>query len=362
MVAEIIGSFFTVAEIKKDSILQSLAEVVFPDTKQDLVKLDMIREIQIEGNSADIMVATPTSDRKIQIQLESQIRTKVKAQNPEMEKLKIRFIEDASVGKNIEAKLPKVKNILLVASGKGGVGKSTVTVNLAACFQSMGFKVGILDADIYGPSIGKMFGFGEKPPLQVVDNSIIPIIKNGIKLISFGFLLDDHQPVMWRGPMLDNALRQFLFDIEWGELDFLLIDLPPGTGDTQIGISQLITVTGAIIISTPQSVSTMDASRAATMMTHLKIPLVGIIENMSEFICPHCQTVSHIFSQGGGEKFAKQFNTEFLGCLPLNPEFMQAGEEGRLLPLSTRPENAPAHVKSYFEIAKKILARKDLIK
>ena len=230
----------------------------------------------------------------------------------------------------IEAKpTPNIKKIIAVASGKGGVGKSTVSVNLATSLAEAGYKVGLLDADIYGPSIGKLMGLEGKIDLEVQNNKIIPIQKYGMKVISFSFLIEEEQAVVWRGPMLGKALEQFIFDISWGELDYLIIDLPPGTGDTQLSLAQLVKLTGALIVTTPQKVATQDALRSVKMFEQLKIPVLGFIKNMSEFVCPHCQKPTHIFSDNGIHELEKKLPYPIISQIPLTVDIMQACENGK---------------------------------
>lgn len=225
------------------------------------------------------------------------------------------------------------KYIFAVASGKGGVGKSTVAVNCAYTLARKGYKVGLLDADIYGPSLGKMVGLNGPVELEIVgENKIIPIERNGVKLMSFSFLIEEDKAVIWRGPMLGKALEQFLFDIEWGELDFLIVDLPPGTGDIQLSLAQLVEVDGAVIVSTPQKVALIDAGRAINMFEEVDIPILGVVENMSEFVCPHCGEKSYIFSHGGGKELAASNQSIILGEVPITPALMDSGEQG--LPLT----------------------------
>jgi len=317
------------SEIKPDInlIQKKLLEVKHPELKKDIVSLGMISNLQPTSEGIDLNIKTPNADRRMQIGLEAQIR-QVLSKMDGLGKIKIKFEVDQNFKLEDGNRIPGVKKVIAVGSGKGGVGKSTVTANLAAAAVNAGLKVGIMDADIYGPSIGKMFGINGRVPLKVEDDRIFPIDKGGIKIISFSFLINDDQPVVWRGPMLGKAVEQFLYDVVWGELDFLFIDLPPGTGDVQLSLAQLIDLDGAVLVTTPQDIALLDASRAAAMLAQVKVPVMGIVENMSEFICPNCGHSSAIFSQGGGKKLADSLKVNVLGSVPITLEIMKSGESG----------------------------------
>jgi ATP-binding protein involved in chromosome partitioning len=227
--------------------------------------------------------------------------------------------------------LPNVKYTIAVASGKGGVGKSTVAVNLALALSKLGFKVGLLDADIYGPSIPLMMGIESKPQIYQKEgtNKMVPLENYGIKLMSIGFLIDDENPVIWRGPMASGALKQFMSDVDWGELDYLVYDLPPGTGDIQLTLVQTIPLTGAIIVTTPQEVSLIDAKKGLKMFEKVNVPVYGIIENMSYFIAPDTGNRYDIFGSGGGENLAKKLGATFLGGIPIDPRIREGGDSGK---------------------------------
>lgn len=336
----------------EDLVKQSLKQIEHPIYKIDLLELGMFGKILEENGQLKIFLKTPDEDRKVQIQIESQLRGILNKYNfPKG--FKVRFQLDESIKpEDLGTSIKGIKNIILIGSGKGGVGKSTVTTNLAIALLREGYKVGILDADVYGPSIGKMFGYEGKVPLYGNGRRVIPLEKYGIKLISFSFLIDPGQAVIWRGPMLGKAMEQFLFEVDWGELDFLLIDLPPGTGDVQLSLAQYVEVEGAIIVTTPQTVAINDASRALTMFQQVNIPVLGIIENMSEFLCPHCGKVSYIFSKKGGENFAKDYNVPLLGSIPLEASIMEAGEKG--IPIVFESANAII-LDSYKQIANNIV-------
>jgi ATP-binding protein involved in chromosome partitioning len=317
-------------------IKKLLINVKHPELKKDIISLGMLAQVEPNAEGIEILLKTPNGDRRMQIGLEAQIR-QVLAKTENLGKIKIKFEVDQNLKLEDGNRIPGVKKVIAIGSGKGGVGKSTVTANLAAAASNAGLKVGILDADIYGPSIGKMFGVAGRVALNVEDDRINPIVKEGIKIISFSFLINDDQPVVWRGPMLGKAVEQFLYDVVWGELDYLFIDLPPGTGDVQLSLAQLIDLDGAILVTTPQDVALLDASRAAAMLTQVKVPILGVVENMSEFICPKCGHSSAIFSQGGGDKLSKSLKVNLLGSVPITMEIMKSGETG--LPISLKEKN-----------------------
>lgn len=223
--------------------------------------------------------------------------------------------------------LPGVKNIVAIASGKGGVGKSTVSVSLAVALARTGARVGLLDTDIYGPSIPIMMGITEKPEIR--GEKLIPIVKYGVSLMSIGFMIAEDTPLIWRGPMVMKAVEQLLTDVEWGNLDYLLMDLPPGTGDVQLTLAQKVPLTGVVIVTTPQDVALLDVVRGISMFRKLDVPILGVIENMSFFRCPHCGERSDIFSHGGGEAASKKLDVPFLGEVPIDLKIREGGDAGR---------------------------------
>jgi len=254
--------------------------------------------------------------------------------------------------------LPGVGAIIAVGSGKGGVGKTTLAVNLAVALSSLGHKVGLLDADVYGPNVPLMLGLNGQPKM-VGENRIEPLEAYGLKVISVGFLNPGDKPLIWRGPMLHSIIKQFLGSVEWGQLDYLVVDLPPGTGDVALSLIQTVPLTGAIVVSTPSDVSLQDARKAIEMFHQMKVDVVGMVENMSYFVCPHCNHEIDIFSRGGAERTAKQFDVAFLGNIQLDPDIRQAGDSGK--PTVLAGEDSP-HAKSLFEFARKVIARVDEIK
>lgn len=249
--------------------------------------------------------------------------------------------------------VPGVGKIIAIGSGKGGVGKSTFTANLAISLSKMGLKVGLIDADIYGPSQPMIFGKREEKPRSNSERKIIPVESYGIKMMSFGFFINEEDPVIWRGPMLGGVLSQFLFDVDWSGLDYLLIDLPPGTGDIQLSMIQNAHVDGAIIISTPQDIALLDAKKGAEMFKKLNLPLVGMVENMSSFICNHCGTEHHIFGEGGVEKAVEQLDIPFLGRIPLEIELRTGSDNGQPYMSQTRFQDRPVY-KAFTEVAEKV--------
>jgi ATP-binding protein involved in chromosome partitioning len=249
--------------------------------------------------------------------------------------------------------LPGVENIVAIGSGKGGVGKTTVAVNLAVALAAMGHKTGLLDADIYGPNVPLMMNSNAQPRM-VGENRIEPLQNFGVKIISVGFLNPGDKPLVWRGPMLHSIIRQFLQQVEWGELDYLIVDLPPGTGDVVISLFQTVPLTGAVVVSTPSDVSLQDARKAIEMFRTGRVDLLGIVENMSHFVCPHCHQEIDIFSKGGVARTAQQFGVPFLGSIELDPDIRKGGDGGQ--PVVLAGESSP-HAKSLFEFAKRVIFR-----
>ncbi|MCA9499181.1 MAG: Mrp/NBP35 family ATP-binding protein [Nitrospirales bacterium] len=247
--------------------------------------------------------------------------------------------------------LPGVKHIIAVSSGKGGVGKSTVTVNLAVALKQQGCAVGLMDADVYGPNIPLMIGVSKEPGKE--GEKILPAEGQGVKVISMGFFVPEDTPVVWRGPMVHSAIQQFFRDVVWGELDYLLIDLPPGTGDVPLTLSQLVPLTGAITVTTPQEVALQDVRKGMTMFKKVNVPLLGVIENMSYFVCGHCHERTEIFSTGGGERAAQKFEIPFLGRIPIDPSIREGGDKGT--PIVSQDPSSP-QAQAFLQIAKTLTA------
>ena len=249
--------------------------------------------------------------------------------------------------------LPGVNSIIAVGSGKGGVGKTTIAVNLAIALARMGHKVGLLDADVYGPNVPLMLGSSETPSV-VGENRILPPERYGMKVISVGFLSPGDKPLVWRGPMLHSIIKQFLGQVEWGQLDYLIVDLPPGTGDVVISLVQTVPLTGAVVVTTPSDVSLQDARKAIEMFKQVKVDILGIVENMSYFVCPHCHEEIDIFSKGGGQRTAAQFSVPFLGSIELDPDIRKGGDSGQ--PIVLEGDQSP-HAKSMFEFTNRVIER-----
>jgi len=249
--------------------------------------------------------------------------------------------------------LPGVDAIVAVGSGKGGVGKTTLAVNLALALAKLGYKTGLLDADVYGPNVPLMLGTNAQPRV-VGENRIEPLTVHGLKTISVGLLNPGDKPLIWRGPMLHSIIRQFLGQVEWGLLDYLIVDLPPGTGDVALSLIQTVPLTASIVVSTPSDVSLQDARKAIEMFRQMKVDIAGIVENMSYFVCPHCNHEIDVFSRGGAERTARQFGVDFLGSIQLDPEIRRAGDEGK--PAVLEGENSP-HAKPLFDFARKVAER-----
>lgn len=321
--------------ITKEAVLEALSHVDDPDFKRDLVSLGMVKDIEIDGQKLTFTVELTTPACPMKERIERDCRNAIHSKFGDAVELKINMSSRVLTNRTSDSKvLPGVKNIIAVASGKGGVGKSTVAVNLALALAAEGASVGILDADIYGPSIPIMLGVRhERPKMTEINGKgmIVPIEKYGIKAISIGMLIDEKQAVIWRGPMASSALKQFVSDVVWGDLDYLVIDLPPGTGDVHLTIAQTIPVTGAVIVSTPQTVAAADAKKAIMMFKqeNINIPILGIVENMSYFTPAELpDNKYYIFGKGGGAVMAEQFEIPFLGEMPLVQSIREGGDIG----------------------------------
>ncbi len=305
----------------REQIIDALRKIEDPDLHKDIVSLGFVKKVEIEKTGIIVEIQLTTPACPVRDEMKTQAVEEIRKLGFQGE-LKIHMTSHVVSHSNEtrEQILPGVKNTIAVASGKGGVGKSTVAVNLAAALAKDGAKVGIVDADVYGPSLPLMLGVTEKPETEKVDDKrfrIFPIEKFGIKLMSIGFLVDTETPMIWRGPMASGAIKQFLTDVVWEDLDYMIFDLPPGTGDVQLTLVQTIPLTGAVIVTTPQDVSLADVRRGVRMFQKVNVPILGVVENMSYYICSHCGHREEIFSNGGGKKTAANFGVPFLGEIPI---------------------------------------------
>lgn len=342
--------------INKEKVLKALSTVIEPDLKRDLVSLNMIKDIEVGVNQVTftVVLTTPACPLKEMIKNDC-IRAIHKHLSNDVQ-ITVNMTADVTSSRMQGPVLPKVKNIIAISSGKGGVGKSTVTANLAIALKNAGAKVGIIDADIYGPSIPLMFGAEDVRPMitqKEGKNLINPINQFGIKMISIGFLTDTDNAIVWRGPMASQALRQFFGDVDWGELDYLLIDLPPGTSDIHLTLVQTVPVTGAVIVTTPQKVALADANKGLAMFRQpqINVPILGIVENMAYFTPVELPDNKYfIFGKDGGKNLAQKFDVPFLGEIPLVQGIREGGDEGRPI---TMDKEGPI-VASFNEVAENL--------
>lgn len=342
-----------------EEVLKALSAVQDPELKRSLTELGMVDKVEIEGGRVRVAIALTTRGCPLQEHIANDVTQALK-QLPGVDDVYVQMVEmskekrDELFGRTLAAPIAAPDSptrIIGVASGKGGVGKSTVTVNLAAALHRMGFDVAILDCDIYGFSIPRMVGIEGRRPV-VVDGKIIPIPAHGMKVISMGNFVEDNTPVVWRGPMLGKILRQFLTDVVWGEPDFLLLDLPPGTGDMALDVAQLLPKAALLVVTTPQVVASNVAVRAAQMAFKTNQKLLGVVENMSAFVCPCCGEATAIFGEGGGREVAEELGVPLLGSIPLTMEARTHGDKGIPVALA---EGSPAQA-AYLELASRVAA------
>ena len=338
----------------EQDVLNALANVMDPELNMPLVKAGMIKDVRVEGSRARFKVelTTPACPMKGKIQAD----TEEALRKAGIEQFDIEWgakVRSAPAGLGKEQLLPGVKNVVLVGAGKGGVGKSTVSLNLAVALEKCGAKVGLLDADFYGPSVPTMTGIRRKPESRD-GKTLEPMMAHGLKVMSIGFLVEPDQALIWRGPMLHGALMQLVRDVNWGELDYLILDLPPGTGDVALSLSQNVRAAGAVLVTTPQDVALADVVRAKQMFDKVQIPVLGIVENMSMFVCPHCSKETAIFHQGGGRKVAEAFEIPFLGEVPLELRVREGGDKGVPVVVG-HPDSREAQ--AFMEMARNIAGR-----
>ena len=336
----------------EQAVMAALSTVQEPELHNDLVSLNMIRDLQISDGNVGLTVMLTTPACPLKGKMEDDIRAAL-APVPGVKSVNVRFDANVRSDNRISGRLDlPIKNIIAIASGKGGVGKSTVAVNLAVALAQTGAQVGVLDADIYGPNIPQMLGVDEMPTPQ--DNKLIPANAYGVQLMSMGFLLQPDQAAMWRGPMLHSAIRQLFTDVAWQEVDYMIVDMPPGTGDAQLSLAQSVPLTGGVIVSTPQDVALSDARRGLSAFRQLQVPVLGMIENMAYFIAPDTGERYEIFGYGGAENAALELNVPFLGRLPLDQNAREGGDRGVPVVIS-HPDSEIAQ--SFRTLAQKLAAQ-----
>ncbi|HEX9780813.1 MAG TPA: Mrp/NBP35 family ATP-binding protein [bacterium] len=339
--------------VTQDEVLQALRAVQDPDLGRDVVSLGFVKDLRIDGGRVAVTLELTTPACPVKDQLRAQAEDAIRA---------LGGVSDVEVTMTSQVRtsiadpqglLPSVKNIVPVASGKGGVGKSTASANLALALVQSGAAVGLLDADVYGPSIPMLLGITEAPQMDAQER-MLPVVKDGLKVMSMAFFLPAEEAVVWRGPMLHKAVQQFLGGVVWGELDYLIIDLPPGTGDVQLSLCQSTPITGAVIVSTPQDVALNVAQKAIAMFKKLNAPILGILENMSYYECPHCRTREEIFGSGGARRIAERMGIPVLGAIPLATAVRTGSDAGRPIVLSD-PDSAAA--RAFTDAAKQMAAQ-----
>jgi len=331
--------------ITESQVLDALKAVRYPGFSRDIISFGLVKGIRIDGDSVTVQMSLATNDPKVPQAVKDDserallglpgvagVRVLIDIQAPAQG-------AQSGAAANAATQIDGVKQVIAIASGKGGVGKSTVAANLAVALDQTGASVGLCDCDMYGPSIGLMFGVNDRP-MATEQNQIIPITRYGIKLMSMGFLLEDDSPAILRGPMVTRYTQQFLRQVDWGGLDFLILDLPPGTGDIQLTIVQTVALAGAVIVTTPQEVALIDARKAASMFSRVNVPVLGLIENMSYFVCPKDNTRYDIFGRGGGEKEAHRLGVPLLGQIPIDIPTRECGDRGK--PIAILEKKNPA--------------------
>ncbi len=345
--------------VSVDEVMQTLSTVIDPDLKKDIVSMGMIKDIEINGKDLKFTLELTTPACPFNDQIEQDVRNAI-SKIKSISKLDLKVTAKVMEGRalSMDEMLPTVKNIIGIASGKGGVGKTTVSVNLALALAQTGAKVGILDADIYGPSVPLMLGMG-KSAMEVENNKLQPANSHGLKVVSFGFFAEqDHQAAIYRGPIISGILKQFLVDTNWSDLDYLIVDLPPGTGDIPLTLAQTIPITGIVIVTTPQEVASNVAVKAFGMFQKLNVPIIGVIENMSYFKCPTCNTSHFVFGKEGAKRMSEKYGLNFLGGIALNPGIMEGSDSGR--PVLVTDPNSPIG-QSFMIVAKNVAARCSMI-
>jgi len=333
----------------KELILAALGTVMDPELHQDLVTLNMVGDIEINGGQVGVVIMLTTPACPLKGKIENDVRNAI-MQVPGVEKVNVKLDANVTADERIFGRLQlPIKNIIAIASGKGGVGKTTVAVNLAIALAQMGAKVGILDADIYGPNVPQMFGVDRMP--NPSNQKLNPAIAYGVQVMSMGFMLKPGQAALWRGPMLHSAIRQMFSDVNWQPVDYMIVDMPPGTGDAQLSLTQSVPLTGGVVVSTPQDVALSDARRGLAAFQQLSVPVLGVIENMAYFIAPDTGQRYEIFGYGGAERAAAELKVPFLGRLPLDQRVREGGDVGAPI-VAVEPESEISE--AFREIARQL--------
>jgi ATP-binding protein involved in chromosome partitioning len=340
-------------QITESAVMEALSHVQEPELGGDLVTRNMVRDLVIDGTSVAFQIELTTPACPLKDEIESRVHAALDPLGVESLDVTWGAAVRRASPRTAEQLLPNVKNVVAVGSGKGGVGKSTVAVNLAVALARDGASVGLLDADITGPNVPLMLGLDGQPG-KSADGKIIPLSRHGVKAISIQFFVPQGQPIIWRGPLVGGAITQFLRDVDWGDLDYLIVDLPPGTSDAQLTLAQAVPISGAVLVTTPQEVSLLDVEKALAMFRRLSVPVLGIVENMAGFICPHCGETVDIFGRGGGERFARDHGLELLGGIPLDVTVRQGGDVG--VPAVAQREPGPAAT-AFRDMARTVAAR-----
>ncbi len=314
----------------ENQVRDALKTVTLPGLPRDVITLQLVKDVRIDGDTVTVGLELPTPACPGEVRAESERLVTEAVRGTGAGKVTLE-VSSAVIGRPLrsaDARVRQVKNIIAVAAGKGGVGKSTVSTNLALALQRFGARVGMLDADIYGPSLPLMLGPPERASGASPEGRLQPALHRGLAVMSIGFFVEREGAVVWRGPMVHKLLQQFLEDVEWGELDYLIVDLPPGTGDAQLSLAQLVPISGALLVTTPQEVALIDVEKAAAMLRKVEVPLLGVVENMSEYVCPACGHHDHIFDAGGGKRLAASLGIPLFGGLPIDPRIRHGGDSG----------------------------------
>jgi len=341
----------------EDRVWDALKRVKFPGMSRDVVSFGFVHAVAVDAGRVVVDFQMSTQKPEVGDEVRAAAEREI-AGLPGVASVEIRLHVQKAPSREESAQkaiaqdpglIPEVRHVVAVASGKGGVGKSTVAANLALALSRLGHQVGLLDVDIYGPSVPMMFGIRERP--QVDGNRILPFERHGLKLMSLGFILDIDTPVIWRGPMVMRAIEQMLGDVVWGALDYLILDMPPGTGDAQLTVTQKVPLSGAVIVTTPQDVALIDARKGLAMFRKVNVPVIGIVENMSVFVCPHCGEETHVFRKDGGKRTAELLGVDFLGAIPLDPAIVLGGDAG--IPIVVADPEGP-HAVAFLKVAEAV--------